>query len=383
MAGIYLHIPFCKRRCIYCDFYSTTMDGRKDEYISALCHELSMRQHYLEDERIKTIYWGGGTPSQLEERHFRTVFDTLARHYELQPDAEITLEANPDDLTPAYIHMLRRLPFNRISIGIQTFDDETLRLLHRRHTAAQAIDAVRRCQDTGFENISIDLMYGLPKESLQSWEHDLCQAISLHVQHLSAYHLIYEEGTELWRLRRQHRVEEVDEDSSLAFFNLLMDKMKQAGFEHYEISNFALPGRYSRHNSSYWDGTKYMGCGAAAHSFNGVSRQWNIASLELYIKGIREGTIPAEVEQLDVHTRYNDRIITAIRTSKGLLLPALEKEFGKELHDFCLRNARPYLTQGKLTIENDWLRLTRAGIFISDGIMSDLLWVDEDACQDE
>ena len=383
MAGIYLHIPFCKRRCIYCDFYSTTMDGRKDEYISALCHELSMRQHYLEDERIKTIYWGGGTPSQLEERHFRTVFDTLARHYELQPDAEITLEANPDDLTPAYIHMLRRLPFNRISIGIQTFDDETLRLLHRRHTAAQAIDAVRRCQDTGFENISIDLMYGLPKESLQSWEHDLCQAISLHVQHLSAYHLIYEEGTELWRLRRQHRVEEVDEDSSLAFFNLLMDKMKQAGFEHYEISNFALPGRYSRHNSSYWDGTKYMGCGAAAHSFNGVSRQWNIASLELYIKGIREGTIPAEVEQLDVHTRYNDRIITAIRTSKGLLLPALEKEFGKELHDFCLRNARPYLIQGKLTIENDWLRLTRAGIFISDGIMSDLLWVDEDACQDE
>ena len=383
MAGIYLHIPFCKRRCIYCDFYSTTMDGRKDEYISALCHELSMRQDYLEDERIKTIYWGGGTPSQLEERHFRTVFDTLARHYELQPDAEITLEANPDDLTPAYIHMLRRLPFNRISIGIQTFDDETLRLLHRRHTAAQAIDAVRRCQDTGFENISIDLMYGLPKESLQSWEHDLCQAISLHVQHLSAYHLIYEEGTELWRLRRQHRVEEVDEDSSLAFFNLLMDKMKQAGFEHYEISNFALPGRYSRHNSSYWDGTKYMGCGAAAHSFNGVSRQWNIASLELYIKGIREGTIPAEVEQLDVHTRYNDRIITAIRTSKGLLLPALEKEFGKELHDFCLRNARPYLIQGKLTIENDWLRLTRAGIFISDGIMSDLLWVDEDACQDE
>ena len=383
MAGIYLHIPFCKRRCIYCDFYSTTMDGRKDEYISALCHELSMRQHYLEDERIKTIYWGGGTPSQLEERHFRTVFDTLARHYELQPDAEITLEANPDDLTPAYIHMLRRLPFNRISIGIQTFDDETLRLLHRRHTAAQAIDAVRRCQDTGFENISIDLMYGLPKESLQSWEHDLCQAISLHVQHLSAYHLIYEEGTELWRLRRQHRVEEVDEDSSLAFFNLLMDKMKQAGFEHYEISNFALPGRYSQHNSSYWDGTKYMGCGAAAHSFNGVSRQWNIASLELYIKSIKERTIPAEIEQLDVHTRYNDRIITAIRTSKGLLLPALEKEFGKELHDFCLRNARHYLTQGKLTIENDWLRLTRAGIFISDGIMSDLLWVDEDACQDE
>lgn len=377
MAGIYLHIPFCKRRCIYCDFYSTTLEERKDEYVSSLCKELSLRRHYLKDEVIKTIYWGGGTPSQLEERHFRQVFDTLTQLYDIQPDAEITLEANPDDLNRTYINMLQRLPFNRISIGIQTFDDDTLRLLHRRHTATQAIEAVHRCQDAGFDNISIDLMYGLPRENMQSWEHDLQQALGLHVQHLSAYHLIYEEGTELWQLRRQHRIEEVDEDSSLAFFNLLMDRMREAGFEHYEISNFALPGKHSRHNSSYWDGTAYMGCGAAAHSYDGNSRQWNVASLEQYIIGIGEGKVPCEVEPLDLHTRYNDRIVTAIRTSKGLRLSDLEREFGRELYTHCLNCARPFLKQGTLVIENDCLRLTREGIFISDGIMSDLLWVDE------
>ncbi len=353
------------------------MEERKNEYVSILCRELSMRQDYLKNEMIQTIYWGGGTPSQLEERHFRQVFDTLARHYTIQSDAEITLEANPDDLTPAYINMLRQLPFNRLSIGVQTFHDDTLRLLHRRHNASQAVTAVHRCHDAGFENISIDLMYGLPRESLQSWEYDLRQATDLHVQHLSAYHLIYEEGTELWRLRQQHHVEEVDEENSLAFFNMLIDHMQEAGFEHYEISNFALPGLHSRHNSSYWDGTTYMGCGAAAHSYNGTSRQWNIASLELYIKGIEKGIVPCEMETLGLYTRYNDRIITAIRTRKGLSLPDLEKEFGRELHDFCLKNARPYLTQGTLTIENGSLHLTREGIFISDGIMSDLLWVDE------
>ncbi len=377
MAGIYLHIPFCKRRCIYCDFYSTTMEKRKDEYISALCRELSLRKDYLGNENIQTVYWGGGTPSQLDERHFRQVFDTLEKHYSLQNDAEITLEANPDDLTPTYADMLQRLPFNRISIGIQTFNDDTLQLLRRRHNAAQAIDAVKRCQDAGFGNISIDLMYGLPKESLDSWENDLHQAVDLHVQHMSAYHLIYEEGTELWKLRQHHQVEEIDEDSSVAFFNLLIDTLHEAGFEHYEISNFALPGMYSRHNSSYWDGTKYMGCGAAAHSYNGTSRQWNVASLERYIKGIKEGEICHESETLDLYTRYNDRIVTAIRTSKGLQLATLKEEFGQELYDFCLENARPYLAQGTLVLDNGRLHLTRDGLFISDGIMSDLLWVDE------
>ena len=227
MAGIYLHIPFCKRRCIYCDFYSTTMEQRKDEYIEALCRELEMRRDYTGEPSVATVYFGGGTPSQLEERHFHRVFETIGNNYRLRPDAEITLEANPDDLTPDYVAMLRRLPFNRISIGIQTFNDETLRLLHRRHTASQAVEAVRRCQKAGFGNISIDLMYGLPGESRDSWANDLQQAIGLQVQHISAYHLIYEEGTELWELRRRHRVEEVDEDSSLTFFSMLIDRLRE------------------------------------------------------------------------------------------------------------------------------------------------------------
>lgn len=378
MAGIYLHIPFCKRRCIYCDFYSTTMEQRKDEYIEALCRELEMRRDYTGEPSVATVYFGGGTPSQLEERHFQQVFETIGNNYRLRPDAEITLEANPDDLTPDYVAMLRRLPFNRISIGIQTFNDETLRLLHRRHTASQAVEAVRRCQEAGFGNISIDLMYGLPGESRDSWADDLQQAIGLQVQHISAYHLIYEEGTELWELRRRHRVEEVDEDSSLTFFSMLIDRLRDAGFEHYEISNFALPGMYSRHNSSYWDGTRYLGCGAAAHSYNGESRQWNVASLDRYIKDIQASKLPCEVETLDLHTRYNDRIITAIRTARGLSLSTLQMEFGKELHDFCLNNARPHLQQGTLAIDGDRLHLTRQGIFVSDGIMSDLLWVEDD-----
>lgn len=377
MAGIYLHIPFCKRRCIYCDFYSTTLENRKDEYVAALCHELQMRHDYLQGETVETIYFGGGTPSQLEEKHFRQVFDIIMTHYPVSPNAEITLEANPDDLSPAYIHHLRNLPFNRISIGIQTFCDETLRLLHRRHTSRQAIEAVHRCQDAGFSNISIDLMYGLPKESLSSWDADLQQALALNVQHISAYHLIYEEGTELWQLRQQHHVEEVDEDSSLAFFRLLIEQLEQAGFEHYEISNFALPGMHSRHNSGYWDGTKYLGCGAAAHSYDGISRQWNIASLDRYIQGIKANTLPHEVEKLDLYTRYNDRIVTSIRTRRGLSLTSLRSEFGDRLHDFCLANAHSYLHQGLLIIEDDRLHLTREGIFISDGIMSDLLWVEE------
>ena len=378
MAGIYLHIPFCKRRCVYCDFYSTLSEARKDDYVSSLCRELAMRRDYLEKEPIYSIYFGGGTPSQLEESHFRSVFAAIADAYpSLHPHAEITLEANPDDLTPEYVAMLRRLPFNRISIGIQSFNDDMLRLLQRRHTARQAIEAVRRCQDAGFNNISIDLMYGLPHESPESWSADLEQAVALDVQHISAYHLIYEEGTALWNLRRQHVVEEADEEVSLKLFGMLIDKMQAAGFEHYEISNFARPGMYSRHNSAYWNGTKYLGCGAAAHSYNGVSRQWNVASLELYIQGINSGKLPCEVEPLDLSMRYNDRIITSLRTRQGLSLSTLQQEFGKELYDFCLRNARRHLARKTLAIDDNRLHLTRAGIFISDGIMSDLLRVDE------
>ena len=375
MAGIYIHIPFCKRRCIYCDFFSTTQSEKKPTYIHALCQELEIRKNYLEGEEIETIYLGGGTPSQLTEEELNEIFTSLYNIYKVKEDAEITLEANPDDLTPEYVSMLRRLPINRISMGIQTFQEETLKLLHRRHTARQAIEAFQRCREAGFRNISIDLMYGLPGETLDTWKEDLQQAIALHPEHISAYHLIYEEGTALWKLREEHQVEEADEDLSITLFKTLIDELKQAGYQHYEISNFCLPGLHSRHNSSYWTGKKYLGCGPSAHSFNGSSRQWNIASLDNYLKGIASGKPNYEIEELDLYTRYNDFVITSIRTCWGMSLSRLRSEYGEELYRYCLRMAKSHLEQGVLEIEEDTLRLTQEGIFISDGIMSDLLFV--------
>ena len=375
MAGIYIHIPFCKRRCIYCDFFSTTQSEKKPTYIHALCQELEMRRNYLEGEEIETIYLGGGTPSQLTEEELNEIFTSLYNIYKVKEDAEITLEANPDDLTPEYVSMLRRLPINRISMGIQTFQEETLKLLHRRHTACQAIEAFQRCREAGFRNINIDLMYGLPGETLDTWKEDLQQAIVLHPEHISAYHLIYEEGTALWKLREEHQVEEADEDLSVTLFKTLIDELKQAGYQHYEISNFCLLGLHSRHNSSYWTGKKYLGCGPSAHSFNGSSRQWNIASLDNYLKGIASGKPNYEIEELDLYTRYNDFVITSIRTCWGMSLSRLRSEYGEELYRYCLRMAKSHLEQGVLETEEDTLRLTQEGIFISDGIMSDLLFV--------
>ena len=329
MAGIYIHIPFCKRRCIYCDFFSTTQSEQKPTYVRALCKELDLRKNYLQGEEIETIYLGGGTPSQLSQEELELIFRTLYNIYKVKEGAEITLEANPDDLTPEYVTMLRKLPINRISMGIQTFQEETLKLLHRRHTAQQAIEAFQRCRDAGFRNLSIDLMYGLPGETLDTWQEDLRQAITLHPEHISAYHLIYEEGTTLWKLKEQHQVEEADEDLSLTFFKTLIDTLTQAGYQHYEISNFCLPNLHSRHNSSYWTGKKYLGCGPSAHSFNGLSRQWNVASLASYIEGIEQGQPDYEIEELDLYTRYNDYVITSIRTCWGMSLYHLQDTYGE------------------------------------------------------
>ena len=375
MAGIYIHIPFCKRRCIYCDFFSTTQSEKKPTYVHALCQELDMRKDYLEGEDIETIYLGGGTPSQLSQEELEEIFSTIYHIYKVKDDAEITLEANPDDLTSEYVTMLRQLPINRISMGIQTFQEETLKLLHRRHTAKQAIEAFERCREAGFQNISIDLMYGLPGETLDTWKQDLQQAIALHPEHISAYHLIYEEDTALWKLREQHQVEEADEDLSLTLFTTLIDELTEAGYQHYEISNFCLPGLHSRHNSSYWTGKKYLGCGPSAHSFNGTSRQWNVASLSAYIDEIQQGNPDYEIEELDLYTRYNDFVLTSIRTCWGMSLSHLRSTYGEALYRYCLRMAKPHLEQGVLEISGDIMKLTRKGIFISDGIMSDLMWV--------
>lgn len=377
MAGIYLHIPFCKTRCIYCDFYSTTHSELKTRYVQALCDELKMRKEYLKGEKIETIYFGGGTPSQLGREEFILIFDAIKEHYGLDNCREITLEANPDDLSAEYLEMLAGLPFNRISMGVQTFDDATLQLLKRRHNASQAIEAVKKSREAGFNDISIDLIYGLPGETTERWEHDLQQAISLNVEHISAYHLTYEEGTPIHTMLQKHQLQEVDEEASVRFFSMLIDQLKAAGYEHYEISNFCHPGMYSHHNTSYWKGIPYLGCGPSAHSFDGNTREWNIASINEYMEGIEQGTRVFETETRDKTTAYNEFIITSVRTMWGIPLQKLEQTYGQELLQYCRKMADRYLKSGKMMEENGYLRLTREGIFISDSIMRDLLFVEE------
>lgn len=374
MAGIYLHIPFCKSRCIYCDFYTTTDAHLQDSYLEALMQELKLRKEYLRDS-IKTIYIGGGTPSLLSANQLEKLFHTLSSEYDLTAVKEITLEANPDDLSHTYLKSLQHLPINRLSIGIQSFNDKQLKALNRRHSAKQAIEAVQRSQDSGFQNISIDLIYGLPNETIQEWEKDLEQAIALNIQHLSAYHLIYEKDTPLFRLLQEEKVQEIDEDLSVHFFSLLIDRLKEAGFEHYEISNFCKKGFRSLHNSSYWDGSQYMGCGPSAHSYNGISREWNISSLPEYIKGMQSDHRIFEQEDLDLPTQYNDYIITSLRRCEGIDLKYVKKVFGEKLYQHCLFFAQPHINSQTLELKNDNLKLTHPGIFLSDGIMSDLLFI--------
>ena len=316
------------------------------------------------------------TPSQLAHEDFEQIFRTIKEVYGTEHAEEITLEANPDDLTEEYVSMLRTLPFNRISMGIQTFDAPTLKLLNRRHNAAQAIAAIHRLRQAGFRNISIDLIYGLPDETDQRWERDLQQAVGLDVEHISAYHLTYEKGTRIYEMLQSHRISEVDEESSVRFFSALMDTLGAAGYEHYEISNFCKPGMYSRHNTAYWKGIPYLGCGPSAHSFNAETREWNTASLEGYIKSIEEGHRSSETEILDKVTRYNEYIMTSLRTMWGISLTYTEEAFGTELCQYCTKMAAPYLQSHKLEMQADRLRLTREGIFVSDGIISDLMFID-------
>ncbi len=376
MASLYLHIPFCKSRCIYCDFYSGTDTSQRASYVQALCDELKLRSTYLPTRVLDSIYFGGGTPSLLQIEDFERLFEAIHTHFTLSPTAEITLECNPDDLTPSYVAQLQALPFNRISIGIQSFDDAELRFLNRRHTAQQAQDAVALCQAHGFDNISIDLMYGLPNQTAETWRNTLAVAMNLGVQHLSAYSLMYEEGSPLSRLRNAHKITELDEATSVTLFEQLIDTVALHGFEQYEISNFCLPTFHSRHNSSYWHGVPYLGVGAAAHSFDGVSRQWNVANTARYMAGVAAGKLEVEHEDLTTDERYNEFVFTALRTRSGINLSDLEQRFGNARLAYCLRLAQPYIDGGQLELRAGQLALTRAGIFVSDGIMSDLCYVD-------
>ena len=378
MPGIYIHVPFCESRCAYCDFYSTTLMRHRSAYVDTVCRELQLRLPELQGAPIETIYLGGGTPSTLTIEELSSILTSL-RNFHLSSFnfqlAEITLEANPDDLTEEYVQGLRTLPFNRVSIGIQSFHDRTLQLVGRRHTAQEAIEAVRRCQRMGLTNISIDLMYGLPGETLDDWAYSLDQAIALGVPHISAYHLTYEEGTRLWRMKEQGIVSPIDEEHSIRAFELLREKLLAAGYEHYEISNFALPGYHSRHNSSYWQGIPYIGIGPGAHSYDGTDRRWNLSSLTDYIATPEGEDVPHEVEHLTTEERYDERIITELRTARGIDLTSLLADFGERYHTHCLRCATPYINRGQLvhTADNH-LHLTPESIFISDAVMRDLLY---------
>lgn len=372
MTGLYIHIPFCASRCVYCGFYSTTLPALRDAYVDALCQELPLRAEELPaDEAITTIYLGGGTPSQLTTDQLDRLFSYIYKVYMPQP-VEVTMECNPDDITPAFADWIAQSPIDRISMGAQTFSDDRLRLLRRRHTAAEVRRATTLLRQAGICNISIDLMFGFPGETLADWEQDIDEALRLGVEHISAYSLMYEEGTTLHRWLSEGRIQEIDDDLSLRMYDCLVDRLTAAGYRHYEISNFALPQRESRHNSSYWRDVPYMGLGASAHSFDGRQRSWNVADIETYIAAIGRGERPCTVEALDPDTHYEDVVLTSLRTAEGIDLGKIRRDFGSQRLDFLLAAADQDLRQGYLVRDDDHLRLTRRGIYLSDGITARL-----------
>lgn len=342
----------------------------QQRYVERLEQEmLSRRDEWPSHARTSSIYIGGGTPSTLTPSLTQRIFDSITRLYPIAEDAEVTIEANPDDVTPEWISGIRQTPVNRISMGVQTFNDETLRLLRRRHTAEQATHAVRLLQDAGYENLSIDLIYGLPKQDLTDWENNLRKAFELDIAHLSAYSLMYEEGTMLTRMLERGEVSEMSEEDSIACYNMLCQMMREHGYEHYEISNFGKPGKHSRHNTSYWMGDAYLGFGAGAHSYDGKSiRRWNADSLNTYINNPES----FETEILSPTDLYNEFVMTRLRTSNGFLLNDIEQRFGADTLHHCTTMAQPHMQSGHLILENDRLHLSEEGVFVSNDVISDL-----------
>jgi oxygen-independent coproporphyrinogen-3 oxidase len=381
-TSLYIHIPFCKRRCYYCAFYSTTDLRRRDRYTDALCHEMALRPT---GDTVDTVYIGGGTPSQLTTAQTSRLLEAVKRSYRLAADAEVTIEVNPDDVTAAFAASLSAMPIavNRVSMGAQTMDDERLRQIGRRHDARQVVQAVDRLRSAGIGNISVDLMYGFEGETLADWEHDIDAVLALGPDHLSAYCLTLEEGTPLYeRSKRQNAIATepaeaasapyTTEEQQRAMYYLLTDRLSAAGFEHYEISNFAHPGRRSRHNSGYWSGKPYIGIGAAAHSYDGHRRrQWNVSDIERYMAGVEAGTPDTDGEWLTAADSYNDHVMLSLRTSEGLLLESLTAAE----RAYVLRQAGRYVGDGLMAVSDGRLRLSREGLFVSDMIMSDLMQV--------
>jgi oxygen-independent coproporphyrinogen-3 oxidase len=374
MPGIYFHIPFCKSVCSYCDFYKTTNIDLVDTLVLTLKKELLLRSNYLNGQNIETIYFGGGTPSLLKQFHFDELLNTCNSLFNIDSKAEITVEVNPDDLSFDYLKKLHKTGINRLSIGVQSFGSSHLKLMQRRHSSKQAYNAVSMAQKAGFDNISVDLIYGVPGMSMEQWDKNLKQIFKLKIQHISAYHLTYHKKTQMWSAIKKGIIKEVPENDSIKQFKLLIEESENNGFEHYEISNFAKNGLYSRHNSSYWKQIEYLGLGPSAHSFNIISRQWNVSNLNKYIDAIGYDEIPATVEKLNINDRYNDYVITSLRTRWGIDVKYIEQNFGKKYIKHLNPIIAKYATSKKLKFENNTITLTLEGMFISDSIMADLIY---------
>ena len=396
MAGLYLHVPFCKSRCAYCAFYSQTNTRQQEAFVTALCRELELRREELAPSiPIETVYFGGGTPSLLSPSQLEKIVDTIRRVYSPEPDAEWTLEGNPDDLTPEYAHALRLLGFNRVSLGVQSFCDEELRFLGRRHTAQQVYSAIDALRASDFSNISIDLIYSLPGQSHRLWQQNLSAALALEVPHISAYNLTYEEHTRLAHLAHCGSIEKQSDEDALLDYYYLVDTLYERGYDHYELSNFALRGMHSRHNSAYWDRVSYLGFGPSAHSYLPESRYANVSHLQRYTEYLQQGTIAVDFrEDLSPTDCFNESIMMGLRRAKGVDLQLVSSLFSGDVRTFLEEAAAPYLDQGLLILDatsqcsieapshslckdgvtnkGQFLRASREGMVVIDSIISDL-----------
>jgi len=377
MAGIYIHIPFCRKRCHYCDFFKSTDLKDKPALLQGLNKELLCRASELKDEEINTIYFGGGTPTTLLQDELQALLITIHQNYSVSSDAEVTIEANPDDLSQAFLSVLKEIGFNRLSMGIQSFAETDLKLMNRRHGVMQALQSVKWAKRAGFSNISIDLIYGLPNQTLEEWERNIRIAVELDVQHISAYNLTYHEGTVFYDQLKKGVLKELPDELSVQQFELMIRILKEAGFEHYEISNFCRNGLYSQHNSAYWKRKKYLGIGPSAHSYNLISRRWNVSSVSKYLLGLKNGESYSETEILTEQDRYNDFIITGLRTIWGISGETILSEFGSGYFEHFQKICDIYLKSEKILISSGKVCLTQEGLFISDKIMEDFIMVSE------
>jgi oxygen-independent coproporphyrinogen-3 oxidase len=376
MSGIYIHIPFCKQACTYCDFHFSTSLQHVEEMIAAICKEILLKKSRFSDQ-IGSIYFGGGTPSLLPEKSFEQIFNTLTSNFSIAADAEITIETNPDDLDAKKIAQLRRLPVNRFSIGVQSFFNEDLVWMNRAHNASEAETCIKRSQDAGFENLSIDLIYGYPLLTDEKWLSNINKAIDLQTPHISAYSLTVEPRTALAAAIKKGKQVPVNDEQSAAQFLFLIEKLGLAGFDHYEISNFSLPGRHAVHNTNYWRGVPYLGIGPSAHGFNSNIRYLNVANNAKYMQSLASGKLPETVEELDTYDRFNEYIMTSLRTMWGTDLQKIKTEYGSVFLAETLKNIQPFLQRGWIKHDHDKLILTLDGKLFADYIASELFLIDE------